>query len=312
MRLSGTPSVNTTVTLKKILVPVDFSDHSQFAAQQALSIAEVCRAQIDFLHVGDAAEDSAARLCEFVKALRPPAALTLKRFVARGAPENMILSTARKLTSDAIVMGHRDLSKLKHLMHGSVAEKVLREAICPVMVIKKQKSPEFNGYVLPQLRNITGAFQADKVLVPLDFSPASKQALRHAVHLAAHYNSTIYTLTVFDKKYKETGDDGKSHTAVIVHGRKIQLWKAFPELLRSAPGYDPDTTRIKRLLLDGDPFAKIESLVAKKAIDLVIMGTNGRTGLEHFLIGSVAEKVLRSIACPVMTIRGQRDTLHLR
>ncbi len=304
--------VNTTVDFKKILVPVDFSEHSQFAAQQALSFAGVCRAHVYFLHVGEAAEQSAARLCQFVKELRYDATLPIKRFVARGAPENVILSTARKLEPDAILMGHRDLSGLKHLMKGSVAEKVLREAVCPVMVIKKQKPPEFGGYVLPQLRNIADAFQADKLLVPLDFSPASKHAFRHAVYLASWYNSTIYTLTVFDKKFKEMGEDRKKHTSVIVHGKKIQLWKAFPELLKSTPGYTHEGTRVKRILLDGDPFSKIESLVTKKEIDLVIMGTNGRTGLEHFLIGSVAEKAIQSIPCPIMTIRGQREALYIR
>ena len=304
--------MNVSVNLQKILIPVDFSEHSQFAAQQALSFAGVCRAQVYFLHVGEAAERSAARLCQFVKELQHDPALPITRFVAQGTPDNVILSTARKLDADAILMGHRGLSGLKHMMKSSVAEKVLREAACPVMVIKKQKPKEFGAYVLPQLRNIAGVFQADKILVPIDFSPASKQAFRYAVHLASWYNSTIYTLTVFDKKYKEMGEDRKKHTAVIVHGRKIQLWKAFPDLLKSTPGYSHEKTRVKRILLDGDPFSKIESLVTKKDMDLVIMGTNGRTGIEHFLIGSVAEKAIRSIHCPVMTIRGRREALYIR
>lgn len=304
--------MNATIAFKKLLVPVDFSDHSKFAAQQAMSIAEVCRAQVYMLHVGEGAEASASRLCQFVNDLEYDRRLPLKRFVAQGAPDNVILSTARRLRPDAIVMGHRDLSGLRNLMKGSVAEKVLREATSPVLVIKQQEQQDFSGYVLPQLRSIRGAFQADKILVPLDFSPASKQAFRYAVYLASRYNSTIYTLTVFDKKYKEVGDDHKKHTSIILHGRKIQLWKAFPDLLHSAPGYQRDETRIKRIVVDGDPFSKIESLTAKKEIDLVIMGTNGRTGLEHFLIGSVAEKVIRSLDCPVMTIRGRREALYIR
>ncbi len=57
------------------------------------------------------------------------------------------------------------------------------------------------------------------------------------------------------------------------------------------------------MLLAGEAAAKIESVVAKKEIDLIIMGTNGRTGIEHLFIGSVAEKVLRAVNCAVMTIR---------
>jgi nucleotide-binding universal stress UspA family protein len=300
------------VDYKRLLVPVDFSEHSQFAAQQAISLARVCGAVVFFLHVGDKAEPSAEALCQFVNSLPPAKDVPVKRFVAQGEPQSMILSTAKKLAADTIVMGHRDLSTLKQLMKGSVAGKVLRESACPVLVIKKRKPQEYGGYVLPQIRNIEDAFQADKILVPLDFSPASKQAFRHAVYLASCYNSTIYTLTVFDKKFKEVGEDRKKHTAIIVHGRKIQLWKAFPDLLTSTPGYQRDITRVKRLLLDGDPFSKIDSVVGKKEVDLVIMGTNGRTGLEHFLLGSVAEKVIHSVECPVMTIRGRREALYIR
>lgn len=302
---------NVMVDFEKILVPVDFSEHSKFAAQKALSLAQVCQTELYFLHVGDTAKSSAERLCAFLQNITSNKKVALKKFVAQGSPASVILSTAQKLQVDAVIMGHRDISGLKQLVQGSIAAKVLRESICPVLIIKKKKPQEFGGYVLPQIRNIEEAFQADNILVPLDFSLASKQAFRYATYLATRYNSTIYTLTVYDKKFKEEGEDRKKHTAIIVHKRKIQLWKAFPELIRTTP-YNRSEIRVKRLLLDGDPFSKIESVCQKKEIDLVIMGTNGRTGLEHLLIGSVAEKVLRGIACPVMTIRARREALRLR
>jgi nucleotide-binding universal stress UspA family protein len=296
--------------LKKILVPVDFSEHSRFAAQKALSLADVCDAALYFLHVGESAHETAEALSRFVLELASKNPGRVKKFVAQGNPATVILSTARKLMPDVILMGHRDLSGLKQLMQGSVAEKVLRESICPVLIMKKKRPREFGEYVLPQLRKIEEAFQADRILVPLDFSAASKRAFQYAVDLAILYNSTIYTVTVFDKKFKELAEDRKKHTALMVHGRKVQLWKEFPDLLKTVP--ENPKSRIKRLLLEGDPSTKIESVVKKKEIDLVIMGTNGRTGLEHLLIGSVAEKALRSFDCPVMTIRAKRDALYLR
>lgn len=299
------------ISFKKILIPVDFSEHSKLAAKKALSLAQTCQATVYLLHVGETAEKSAEALCQFIEALAPPQNVNLKKLVAQGTPATVILATAKKLAPDAIIMGHRGLSGLKLMVQGSVAEEVLREARCPVLVIKKKKPAEYNEYVLPQLRNMEAFFQADKILVPLDFSPASQEAFRYAAYLAAHYSSTIYTLTVFDKKYKELSDDRKKHTAVIVRGKKIQLWKEFPALLKTTPHHDAKS-RIKRILLDGDPFAKIDSIVQKKEIDLVIMGTNGRTGLEHFLIGSVAEKVLRAVACPVMAIRSNKPGVTLR
>jgi nucleotide-binding universal stress UspA family protein len=174
-------------------------------------------------------------------------------------------------------------------------------------LIKKPKSQDVNDYVMPQIRQIKDPFIADNILVPLDFSPASKQAFYYAAYLASHYNSTIYTLTVFDKKSKERGDDAKLHTAVTVRGKKVHLWQAFPRLFNTS-AVNPARIRVKRLLLDGDPSARIESVVQKKEIDLVIMGTNGKTGLEHLLVGSVAEKVLKSVNCPVMTIRARNSS----
>ncbi|MDY0096397.1 MAG: universal stress protein [Candidatus Vecturithrix sp.] len=290
---------------KKILLPVDFSEYAEIAARRGVSLAKIYGATIYYLHVGDEARRSARKLSAFVKKIDADQQLSVKKLVAQGTPEKTILSVVRKIGADAIVMGTRGNSGLKHLVHGSVAEKVLRESDCPVLVIKKQKPIEFGGYVLPQIRHVGDVFQADKILVPLDFSPASKRALQYAVSIASRYNSTIYILTVFDKKFKEYGSDHQKHTSIMVHGEKIKLWQEFPELLRQIP-YRLPQHQFKRLLVSGDPFTNIESLVEKKEIDLIIMGTNGRTGLEHFLLGSVAEKVLRSVACSVMTIRAQK------
>lgn len=294
-----------TVEFKKILLPVDFSEYSEIAARKGVSLAKIYKAAIYYLHVSDDAQKSARKLSAFVYKIDADQRLSVRKLVAQGTPEKTILSVARRIDADAIVMGTRGNSGLKHFVQGSVAEKVLREADCPVLVIKKQKQVEFGSYVLPQIRHVDDVFQADKILVPLDFSPASKCALQYAVSMASRYNSTIYVLTVFDKKFKEYGSDHQKHTSIVVRGEKIKLWQEFPALLRQINCHLAQH-QFKRLLVQGDPFSNIESLVGKKEIDLIIMGTNGRTGLEHFLLGSVAEKVLRASACSVMTIRAPK------
>jgi nucleotide-binding universal stress UspA family protein len=290
------------LSYKKILIPVDFSEHSELAARKGISLAQMYRATVYFLHVGENSRKSARRLSRFISRIDYENSVPMKKLVAQGTPSTIILAVAKRIGVDTIVMGSRGLSRLKHLVQGSVAEEVLRESVCPVIIIKKRKKSDFDGYVLPQIRDVEGALQLDKILVPLDFSPASKRALQYAVSMASYYNSTIYTLTVFDRKFKEYDNDHQKHTSIIVHGEKIKLWKEFPALLREI-NCDLLQTRLKRMLLSGDPPSKIESIVQKKEIDLIIMGTNGRTGLEYFLIGSVAEKVLRSVDCSIMTIR---------
>ncbi len=291
------------IAYKKILIPVDFSEHSEFAVKKGISLAQVYRAKLYFLHIGKDAAQSAEDLSTFLTKVNTERFTNLKKLVAQGNPSMVIPSVAKRTGVDAILMGTRGTTGIKHLVQGSVAEKVLRESPCPVFMIKKRKQTDVSSYMLPQIRDVESAFQIDKILVALDFSPASKLAMRHAMSIASLYSSTIYTLTVFDKKFKEYGDDRQKHTSIIVRGKKIRLWERFPELLHSIDS-DFEVSRLKRMLLSGDPASRIESLVDKKDIDLVVMGTNGKSGFEQFLgVGSVAEKVLRSVDCAVMTIR---------
>ncbi|PIE34132.1 hypothetical protein CSA56_08290 [candidate division KSB3 bacterium] len=295
------------VQYKKFLIPVDFSDHSGLAAKRGLSLAQMFQGTVYFLHAGEHARKSATRLSKFIShRLGFELPVPVKKLVAQGPPASTILSVAHKIEADAIVMGSRGASGLKHLVQGSVAEKVLRQSELPVFIIKQRKRVDTGEYMFPQIRNIEDVFQADKILIPLDFSPASKDAFRHAASIATRYNSTMYTLTVFDKKLKEYGGDHEEHTSIILRGEKIQLWKEFPLLLETI-GYDPARIRLRRMLLPGDPFSRIEAVADSKEIDLIVMGTDGKSGLEHFLLGSVAEKVLRSLDCSIMTIRSQKE-----
>ena len=294
------------LTYKKILIPVDFSEHSEFAVKQGLSLAQQFKATVFFLHVGKDAERSARRLSKFLQhriGFEMP--VPVKKMVAQGSPVSVILAAARRIQADCLVMGTRGASGLKHLVLGSVSEKVLRQSEFPVLILKKRERSS-GEYMFPQIRDAHDVFQADKILVPLDFSPASQHALHHALSIAAHYSATVYALTVFDKKLKEYGDDREKHTSVIVRGEKIRLWKEFPALLRKLQ-YDSSQNRLRRMLLPGDPFAKIEDIAEKKEIDLIVMGTNGKRGLEQLLVGSVAGKVLRSIECSVMTVQADKD-----
>lgn len=293
---------------KKILIPVDFSEHSEFAAIQGVSLAQQFKATVFFLHVGDDAERSAQRLSKFLQnkiGFETP--VPVKKLVAQGSPVPVILAAARRIQADCLVMGTRGVSGLKHLVQGSVAEKVLRQSEHPVLILKKRVYSS-GEYMFPQIRNTDDVFQADKILVPLDFSPASKLALHHALSIASRYSATVYALTIFDKKLKEYGDDSEKHTSVVIRGQKIRLWKEFPALLKKMQ-HNPAQTRLKRMLLSGDPFTKIEDIVAKKEVDLIVMGTHGGTGFGQLLMGSVARKVLRTIECSVMTVQSGNDDI---
>ncbi len=294
---------------KKILIPIDFSEHSAFAAKQGLSLAQQFKAAVFFLHVSDDAERSARRLSKFLQhriGFEMPVPVT--KLVAQGNPVSVILAAARKIRADILVLGTRGASGLKYLVLGSVAEKVLRQSEYPVLVLKKRDESS-DEYMFPQIRNTQDVLQADKILVPLDFSPAAQQALHHALSIASRYSATVYALTVFDKKLKEYGSDGEEHTSVMIRRKKIRLWQEFPALLQKLD-YDPSQIRLKRMLLPGDPYTRIEDIVEKKEIDLIVMGTHRKGGIGQLLAESVAGKVLRSIGCSVMTVQADSEEMQ--
>jgi nucleotide-binding universal stress UspA family protein len=144
---------------KSILVPVDFSPHSERAVEVAMEMAAAMGAEVHLLHVygipvgvaGPGIYDTALPVGVLTD-LRDSAAKALEELVARfgergvkvsglvreGVPAGTIVDTAEEVGSDLIVMGTRGLSGLKHVLLGSVAERTLRSASCPVLAVPRE------------------------------------------------------------------------------------------------------------------------------------------------------------------------------
>jgi nucleotide-binding universal stress UspA family protein len=122
-----------------------------------------------------------------------------------------------------------------------------------------------------------------RVLYPTDFSSYSNQAYLHAVALAENYNAALVVLSVFTPGV----------------GLDRQQWRGQLEQIR------PVNTRIpvRHVFLEGDPAGEIVRYARDAAVDLVVMGTHGRTGVERLLMGSVAEQVLRDAPCSVLVVK---------
>jgi nucleotide-binding universal stress UspA family protein len=140
----------------------------------------------------------------------------------------------------------------------------------------------------------------DAILVPTDGSAGSERAVRHAVDLAATYDATLHALYVVDEGSAPLADVGDELTA---------LGERAVDLVREA-AEDHDLAFVGDLRR-GDPTQEILRYVETAGIDLVVMGTHGRTGIERHLLGSVTERVVRSASVPVVTIglRGSSDEI---
>ncbi len=139
-----------------------------------------------------------------------------------------------------------------------------------------------------------------KILVPTDFSDCADDALRLAQEIAGKFQGTITLLHVYQipayPLAEGTFVGGPQVTAEIVKDILAALEKAKQEAGTAVP--------ITTQIAEGVPYLEIARVAREGRYDLVVIGTHGRTGLRHLLLGSVAERVVRTAACPVLTVRG--------
>ena len=147
-----------------------------------------------------------------------------------------------------------------------------------------------------------------RILVPVDFSECSRAALEDAAVLAERVDASIDVLHVWDTPHyvgpefliREPGETG--HPL-----QEAAFAQAETEMDEFLSGF-PQRERFRVRLESGKPYETIIKLAADEHYDAIVMGTHGRSGLSHLLIGSVAEKVVRTAPCPVMTIRRPERT----
>lgn len=141
-----------------------------------------------------------------------------------------------------------------------------------------------------------------RLLVPVDFSADSLHALAEAHDLAARFGAGLILLHVVEPVY--IADPAVSTETMMLVEERAGI--AAHELARIAAGMRR-RPRIHTLVLRGAPAQVIVETAARCRVDLIVMGTHGRTGMAPLLIGSVAEKVIRTARCPVLTVRRCRD-----
>jgi nucleotide-binding universal stress UspA family protein len=142
-----------------------------------------------------------------------------------------------------------------------------------------------------------------KILYATDFSPYSNQAYFHAIALAEGHGASLAIVHVFSAaSLRPVVIDGAVSPVVSFNPEEREYWRGQLEQIRPV---NPNIA-IQHVLLEGDPAEEIINYAAEASIDLIVMGTHGRTGLERLLMGSVAEKVLRGAPCSVLVVKLQK------
>jgi nucleotide-binding universal stress UspA family protein len=145
----------------------------------------------------------------------------------------------------------------------------------------------------------------NRILVPTDFSETADVALCYAKQLATKMGASLHLLHVFTDPYAVAACAAEVYAAVPAEARERALDEARQRLLERLDIIEEQQFRATRGMLRGLTAPQIVAYAANQDIDLIVMGTHGRRGVAHLLLGSVAEHVVRIATCPVLTVRAE-------
>jgi nucleotide-binding universal stress UspA family protein len=265
-----------------ILVPTDGSDAATTAATYALDVAERVDATVHALSVVDPdrfVTDAVGDVDDLVRrqerhlerralaavdGVAERSAAPVETHVREGRPAAVLADALEDLDADLVAMGTHGRSGVDRYLLGSLAERTLRTARVPVLAVREGEASE-----------AARDARVDDVLVATDGSDDAARAGAHALSLATATGARLHALTV--------GEDGDPARRLATRARDA--------------GVDATAT-----VREGPAHEEIVGHARETRVDLVAVGTHGRTGVERVLLGSVAERVLRTAPTPVLVV----------
>ena len=142
-----------------------------------------------------------------------------------------------------------------------------------------------------------------RILVPTDFSPAADLALAHAKALAQAFGASLHLLHVFDDPYTAAAYAPEVFATLPPEYREAAFADAVRQLNQRIGAQEIREFGGTTDVVVGSPAREIVRVAAERGVDLIVMGTHGRSGLAHLVLGSVAERVVRTAPCAVLTVR---------
>jgi nucleotide-binding universal stress UspA family protein len=297
------------LSIEHVLCPTDLSDFSERALRHAVALCRWFGAQLSVLRVVPDVMPTPGGPDLPVTALASPAlreeaerdlgrfaqpaidaGIPVRTVLREGEPWREILHEAGALPADLVVMGTHGRSGFEHLLLGSVTEKVLRRATCPVLTVCHSGEPADAG--LPFRR----------LLAATDLLPGADHTLAMAFAIAETSGAAL-TLVHAIENLPEPG----MHPYLVVpelqamreqleQDARARFASLVPEDLRQRLG-------IEMRLVTGSARHEVLRLAGELQADLIVLGAHTRGPLEHLLFGSTCEQVVRRASCPVLTVR---------
>jgi nucleotide-binding universal stress UspA family protein len=303
------------IDIRRILCPTDFSEASRHALDHAAALARWYEASVHVLYVHPivvvptygpgvpllpgallSPQDRQAveqNLLDWVQQ-EIGTGIHVECDVREGETANEIVQTVSERAADLVVLGTHGRAGLERFAMGSVAEKVLRKATCPVMTV-----PPRVGDVVPVPSSL---FR--RVLCAIDFSDSSMRALEYAVSLAQEAGGQLTLMHVVELLPEDVGLESSWATQRTVADYVAAARTSGQARLEAAV---PDAARqyceVETVLGSGKPYREILREAAARQSDLLVLGVHGRNPFDLLVFGSTAQQVVRRADCPVLTVR---------
>ena len=311
------------IDIKTILCPTDFSESSRHALTHAVQLARWFGASLTVLHVyplpvappsvifgglpgpipggapypptlsPERAHDEAmATLSHFVSHV-DLTGLTLHLDAGPGTPVERILSEADRLRGDLIVLGTHGHSGFQRWILGSVTEKVLRKAACPVVTV-----PPPVGDAPPDVLRIF-----NRILCAVDFSEASLRGLEYALALAKESDAELLLMHVIEG-LPDPPDWQQPPGPAVIEYLRLSEESALSRLRLALPHDARTWCQPHMILTTGKAYHEILRTARERDVHLIVLGVHGRGAVDRLFFGSTTNHVVRAAPCPVITVRG--------
>lgn len=300
------------MNIRNLLVPVDFSPVSIQTIEAAKYLAHRFGANIHLAHIhhwqypadfmGPLALGGKARasfeesrrqtLTEQLKMVADTHALSprLIHLPEGTAPFHEICRLAKTIPASLIVMPTHGYTGFKHALLGSTAERVIQHSPCPVFILRQTKQRAKTGRQL----------SISTILVPIDFSNCSREGLQYAIAFAKEFAAKIILLHSVYIGYIYSAEGTTLYDIPgLQQAARENAEHQMRKFLRTVKFGD---VKFKTAFTESSPALDICAFAKDHGVDLIITSTHGLTGLQHVLIGSVAQKVVRHAPCSVVVV----------